>query len=101
MRQNSALDTRDFLARDGEEFTEVVRQIRKVEKRILLLADVYKSGTDGGHHLANTSQVDVAEGSDVVRMFYVEFYEFAILHDGDARTVLARIDDDFFLHGGW
>ena len=54
VRENAALEARDVLTRDGEEFTEVVRQVRKVEKRVLFLADVYESGPDGRHHVANT-----------------------------------------------
>src|SRR5690606_2097464 len=102
VREREGLDAGDLLAGEGEQGREVVGQVGEVEERVLLLADVDEGGPDAGHDRADAGEVDVAQRADVIRMLDVELYQLAILHDGDARAVLARVDDDFFLHvKGW
>src|SRR5690606_27865285 len=97
----AGLVARHRLAGDGEELGEVLREVGEVEEGVLLLADVHERRLDGGHDLADAAEVDVAEGADVIRVFDVQLDQLAVLDDGDARAVLARVDDDLFLHEGW
>ena len=92
------LDLRVVLIDVFEQRVEVLGEVREVEERVLFLPDIYKGRLNARHDAPNAAQVDVAQGTCIVRVFEVQLRQIAFLNDGDAGLFFFCVDDNFFGH---
>ncbi len=77
---------------------QIFCDIGEVQKRILLLPDIDKSGSNAGHHAPDNPQVEITNGALVLGIFNVEFSKLVVLYNGDTRSRIGYIDYNFFRH---
>jgi hypothetical protein len=69
-----------------------------VQKGILSVANIHKSGIQTGHQFSDFPDEYIADGKVVVCFLVVKFGQFATLHQGKFNTVFRDVDYKFFIH---
>ena len=92
------LDVRLLLLHELQLQLEIFSKVRKMQKRVLLLPDVYKRGANARHQAPNATKVDVAQGAGVFGIFNVQLRKFTILNNGNTGLLSFCANDDFLSH---
>jgi len=78
---------------------EILADIGKMEKGVLVEADVDKGGLHALDHLGDLAVIDVADHAFIFGFFEIELSQPPVFKDCDARFADGDVDDNFFFHG--